>query len=489
MKKRKALIFCFLYFIGIYIYAQHDNTLYFMDKVPQHHYMNPALNPECDWWLGGLIVPIFGQLPPAMHLDLSTPIDINDVLYQGTGIYSDSLVTPLHPSEDINTFLDKLDETNYVSFEYQLNYLYFGFSKGKNVFTFDLSDRMYFHFGVPGDLFSFILKGNAEERDADIGGFELNTSYYREFAVGYNRELSRYLKLGIRGKFLIGIANISTPVSDLRVQTEEVTNDITAYANYTLQTNLPIESVTYDETGSYITDIAFQEMAFDDTDYLINTFGFPKNFGWAVDLGLSKDWNSELTYYLSVVDLGLINWKQNTSVFSVDDDNEFVYEGVEITSLNTDSIQLMPTIDQLIEDNEIEYKDTSYTTWLPMKIYAGLKYKFTKRLNVGALARFEKLQSKWLQTYTASLNVNMFKWGNLSGSYSYGNDSWTNIGFGYTLRLGPAQWYFVSDNLIGSVLFPYNTRNVNLRFGCNLVFGINKKKKGSPRKVPLVNTL
>lgn len=489
---RKILILSIILLTGtVQLLAQHDNTLFFMDKVPQHHYMNPSLNPECRWWLGGAIVPIFGQLPPPMHVDINLPFDYNDFIYYGSGDYKDSLVTPLHPSEDINDFLNKLDDINYFTFEYQLTYLYFGFKAGQNTITFDLSDRNYTHVSIPKDIFTLALTGNATEegRNSDISGLTMNQNYYREFALGFNRNLSKYFKVGLRGKFLMGIFNVYTSKSDIHINTEETTNVISAKANYSISTNMPVDEVTFDESGKFIEDVTFQDIAINDQDYIMNNFVWTKNYGWAIDAGFSKDWNSEITLYGSVVDFGFIQWNQNPNTFSLEGDSAFIYRGIELTSLDFDSLELIPDIDKIIEDNYISHSNAVYKTWLPLKIYAGLKYKFSKRFNVGLLGRFEKLDQKWLNAYTGSLNINMFKWGNISLSYSYNNKNWNNIGWGYTVRIGPAQWYIIGDNNIGVKFFPDNARNINYRFGCNLMFGRDSKKKDRLRNVPLLNTL
>ena len=62
-----------------------------------------------------------------------------------------------------------------------------------------------------------------------------------------------------------------------------------------------------------------------------------------------------------------------------------------------------------------------------------------------------------------------------SAAYSIMNKSYTNLGFGMALNLGPFQTYVTSDNL--SCLFaPTKTKNVNFHFGINFVFGLKEKK-------------
>ncbi|MBK8806855.1 MAG: hypothetical protein IPO21_09485 [Bacteroidales bacterium] len=475
------------------IYGQHENTLYFMDRVPQQHYLNPALTPDCKWWIGGLIIPVVGQLPPPLHLDLNLPLDYNDLIYPGSGDYADSLVTFLHPSQDVNTFLDKLSKNNYTTLEYHLNYLFFGLRIKKKAFiTLDVSDRMYAHVNIPKDVFSLVLTGNAIERDANLSGLSFNLNYYREFALGFSYVLSKYSRVGVRGKFLMGVANINTAKSDIMLNTAETVNDLSLKANYQINTNFPIESVSFDESGKFIEEIEFQNFDFQNFDsvknFIVNDFALPKNYGWSVDIGLKGDWNSELSYYVSAVDIGSIKWSKNPSNFSLEGDSAFIFKGIELRSLKLDSLKF-PDLNEILEDTYLTYSQNAYRTWLPFKIFGGLRYKLTRRISLGVLARFEKLDKSWLNAYTGSLNFNMFRFGNMSLSYSYNNKVWNNIGWAYTIRFGAFQWYVIGENKIGSRLFPDKTRNIGFRFGCNLVFGRGGKKKGKQGDLPLLNTL
>ena len=153
--KKHLFVYIFSCLLALQVSAQYDNTMYFMDRLPQSSRINPAQTPDCKFYMGGLLTPLFGQLPPSLMLAVNTPIDYNDVIFHGTGEYSDSLITPLHPNANIDDFLKKLRKVNYLSTDLQLDLLNIGFRAGeKNFFTFDVSEKFFFNFGLPGDLFA-----------------------------------------------------------------------------------------------------------------------------------------------------------------------------------------------------------------------------------------------------------------------------------------------------------------------------------------------
>jgi hypothetical protein len=54
------------------------------------------------------------------------------------------------------------------------------------------------------------------------------------------------------------------------------------------------------------------------------------------------------------------------------------------------------------------------------------------------------------------------------------NRSLANLGFGVGYGKSPVQLYVVSDNILGFIL-PMSAKNINLRFGLNLILGCRKE--------------
>lgn len=483
----KIIVFVFLAFPAM---SQIDNTMYFMDRLPQANYINPSAYPECKFFMGGLLIPLVGQLPPPITFAVNTPFDWNDFVFKGRWEYKDSLIHPLHPNANLNDFLKKIHTYNHISTDFQVSLLYFGFKQDNNFWSLDISERMYLHAGIPGNLIKFPILGNGELRDADFTGLYVNMNYYHQIALGFKRQVTRYFSVGGKLKYLAGVANVYTSESTIALKTSKQVNHLSTSSNYIIHANAPIE-VKLKEDG-FVEEINFVEFNQNDIKSEIqkNVF-FTGNRGVAVDLGFSKDWNSELSYYFNIEDFGFINWKSNTHKFSIvgDESNEggFKYKGVEITDFKNLGEQLAPDLDSILTKFDFEYTTDSYRAPLPYKIYGGARYKFSPKLYVGAVGRFEKMSFGFRPSAAVSLNYRPGKFGAFTLSYSYINHNFNNIGIGSTLRIGPVQWYFISDNLIGTVVLPHQSRSMSMRMGCNLVFGYKDKEK--PQKaLPMFNS-
>ena len=85
---KRLLIIVFFVASVVRLSAQIDNTMYFMDRLPQSSYINPAQAPNCKFYIGGVIVPVFGQLPPPITFAANLPIDYNDVIFHGSVDYA-----------------------------------------------------------------------------------------------------------------------------------------------------------------------------------------------------------------------------------------------------------------------------------------------------------------------------------------------------------------------------------------------------------------
>lgn len=482
MQKRFLIILLFVSLVGR-LSAQIDNTMYFMDRLPQSTFINPAQTPDCKFYMGGVLVPLFGQLPPPITVAVNLPIDYNDVIFHGEGEYADSLITPLHPNANFDDFLKKLRRVNYISTDFQLSLLNFGFKAGeKSFFSFDLSERMYADFGLPRSLFDFAANGNDVVREADFTGLGVNVMYYHQLALGYQKQFSKTFSAGLRAKLLVGVANVQTESSRLLFSTAEKTNYINVESEYIVNTNVPL-NVTLNDEG-YIDEVEFSDFSEESTGSIIKNYGvLTGNYGAALDFGFSKDLNSYFTAFFSVEDLGFIKWKTNASQFAIYDEDSMKFEGVRVSNLNVNDFSDAIDLDSIVAHyEEINYDEGAYKTNLPTKLYGGIRYRATKHMTLGALAKVEFLPHKVNPSVTLTANFKPFKFTAATISYSYIDGNFDNFGFGITAHPGFVQWYLVSDNLLGAALFPANTRSVSLRMGCNLVFGC--VKKNGTRDIP-----
>jgi len=64
---------------------------------------------------------------------------------------------------------------------------------------------------LPGDLFRLALKGNEGfvGNKIDLSSLRGDIKYYREVGVGFSKNFTDKLRIGIKGKLLFGIADAS----------------------------------------------------------------------------------------------------------------------------------------------------------------------------------------------------------------------------------------------------------------------------------------
>jgi len=478
-----------LLFVSFMASAQLENTLYYMDRLPQSQYLNPAEHPDCKWWLTGLVIPVWTIPmldPPIVHFpmyfDASVPFSLSDfVIYKnGKPSYTSGLDTTTQKA-----FLKKLHSVNNITSHLSIEVLNFGFKQGKNYWDFSYNIKSNLDFSFPKELFAFTLLGNEDRPNGDFSGLAINYMLYHEIALGLNHQFSRYFRVGVRVKLLLGLADINTSQATLSAIKRGDSNgfdSIELKANYLIRASVPGLNVTTNPDGSIknITDTAKAKN-------IIQQLYKTRNKGMAIDFGLMKDWNSELTLFASVVDFGFITWAENVHEDSLK--GSYIYKGIPVTVNGTN-------IDSLSNQLKNSYKLSSpsqikYTTRLNTNFYFGGNYKLTKKIAVGIIERIQRYAYpvvNYEYSTTASLNVKPFRWGALTLSYSYYKQSFSNIGLGYTVRVGAVQWFAVYDNLIGAAILPENARYWSMRWGVNLVFGRGNKLK-KDKNPPILNTI
>src|SRR6056297_1350327 len=224
MVKKYILPFIILFALGFNVKnlaGQENITMYNMRTLPQTSKLNPAFETGYNGHFGGLITtitPIFGQIAPNLDINFhSSSFAYEDVIYQGTGIYADSLVTAFVTDEDARAFADKLDKVNTIGFDMNLNIFNVGFRTKSLYWSVHAINKTSFKFGFPGDLVQLAVKGNVApdiSSNLDLSGLGVDFINYMEYGVGVSKEIIPDLNIGIRAKALAGIANLETEKSE-----------------------------------------------------------------------------------------------------------------------------------------------------------------------------------------------------------------------------------------------------------------------------------
>ena len=478
---RKALLAFGAFACSIIATAQQENTMYFMDRVPYVSTLNPAITPECKFYLGGLLFPISGQIPPSMYASAYIPFSYSDAIRYGDGKYSENLVGPYYSVDYFNDFKKKarLQNQNVISAEFHVPLLNFGFRiKKKHFVSFGITEKIYANSIFPKDLLIFPAEGNGAYDEITLNGLAFNAGAYREYALGYKHQVNKYFKIGATIKYLNGYYNIYSLPSEITLKTNRAETQLELNANMQVNTSIPIDTVSLDSDGN-VNDITTRSPS---NEELVKLLTFSPNRGVAFDFGLAKDFNSEITLYASAVDIGFINWNSDPYTFDFQGKQNIV--GVKIDSLDFEEAIDSYKIDSLFNDFQYKASKGSYRQWLPAKFYVGADYRLKKWVKLGLVYRAEYTNKHLFHAVTGSVNLKYAKFANTSLSYTIKNNSFSNLGFGTSFAMGPYTMFFISDN-IGAAIWWHKSQLFAFRMGTSMVFGTRDKKKAQS-SVPLL---
>jgi hypothetical protein len=458
------------------ISAQMNNTLYFMQGIPQANRVNPAYQPAANLYVG---IPLLASV----HTEFtSNSLSYGDVIYRHP-LHADSLITFLHPLGNKEAFMGKLKPLNVATSDMGLALINVGFRTEAGYFAVELNSRWDGNIYYPGDLATLLLEGTEEGKQYRMDGAAADISFFDEIAVGWSYMLSEEWRIGARAKFLFGIGNLSTRESKLNLAVAE-NRDWILRSDMQFDASLPFAEVTYDEEGR-IEDITLKDEIKDPVwgkmpAYLFNF----RNFGLGLDLGAEYRPTEELRLSLSLVDLGYIRWTDEVhqidyTTLRAGEEGTYTFRGLELNPFELDDEY---SFGDFVDSSLSELADSlysfmqfteggAYSKMLTAKLYAGASYAVTDWVDFGILSRTDFLNGKVAQQFTASANFRVAPVFDASLSYSYIASYFMNVGMGFSLNLGPVNLFMISDNALNLLFWPDKTQSANFWFGLNLIFG------------------
>jgi hypothetical protein len=460
--------------------AQNSQVLYYMN-LPQNHLINPALRPSNSVYIG---------LPAISGINININnnfVNFSDVFMKGqTG---DSVITFLHPDNNVDDFLAKIKDKNSIEPELTVQLFGLGFSVGKTGYVFlDINERVQGNVVLPGDIFKLALLGNEQfvGSKMDLSSLRGDMKYYHEIGLGFSKDFTSKLRIGVKGKILYGIAAVSVDNRSLGIT---VNNDYTHTLDADLSVNMSGPTKIGRDINNKINKIEIDDTRFDTTKEIINFLLNRKNMGLGLDIGATYDISEKLMVSAAITDLGYIKWKSD--VTNLKAKSSFEFSGLNMV----DVVNGTKTIDELGQEmldslkNSFNVSDTKvpFTTGLPFGATLGGSYNLTKNFSLGLLSYSRFIGKQVRESLTVSANVNFRNAFSTSISYTAANHRYDNLGFGLAFRPGIFQFYIISDRIPvmwnkiqsdnSTIPIPASWNAVNLRIGMNLAFGNRMKKK------------
>jgi hypothetical protein len=450
--------------------AQVSTTLYHMYGVPQANQLNPAFQPNCNAYLG---FPMLSPLNFSLELD---PLRYKDIFSYNSQL--DQIITFMHPEGNKEAFINTLKPLNALNTSIGTNPLSMGWRDKQFYFTIDFTEKIDQNFRFTKDFMEFFLNGNRNQERFNFSETGLDVKYYHELALGISYDYDDQFQIGARAKVLFGMADLNTSLSDITVRAYEDRWDFNS--TMIVDISAPFISVPVDSAGFVIWDEINADSSVENDDYAgfvkdnIGNFLGTGNLGFGVDFGFNFNPIENLSISASVNDLGFIRWKKNT--YHLKQDGTFGWEGVEVT-LEEDWDPGEIILDSLKSQMNFTSEKESYTTFLSGKVYLGAAYELGEKVKFGIVTRTRIYNSHFFNQYTFSANVMPIRMFSATLSYSIIGKNYTNFGLGLSLRLGPFNMYFITDQTPSGYLLPETINSVNFRFGLNLAFGCSKIPK------------
>ena len=465
------LLFFALFWACLFMQGQNKQLLYDFTEIPQAGMINPGMETDFQWYGG---VPVLSGI---MLQAGSSGLSVNDVFANDGLDINDKIreraILGMKPSDEL-------------SGTFQVEFLNFGF-RGRDPDNF-YSAGMYIEGEAIGywlrDYAILAIEGNADRLNErfDLSHLKTRGALVNVFHVGLNKRIDRNLTIGGRAKIYSSIFDFnSTQNSGYLVTTEGESNILatTLNANMELRTS-GLRALYNARDDDNIAGTAIKRAL------------FGGNLGVGIDLGFTYHLNEQMVLTGSLLDVGFISHTNETKNYTLK--GSATVEGVIITpegTINPDTDFYQDLITGIEETVPYEENNDSYINFRPTKLYASLRYNFGEQIarrgncECGINATRNTLRSKYAnsvggQIYTinrprgpqaALTGFYQRRFGNsiaVKGTYTVDKFSYTNLGLGLNLQLGPVNFYAMADNLLAYRNLA-DSRYASFQLGLNII--------------------
>jgi hypothetical protein len=370
--------------------------------------------------------------------------------------------------------LNKINSTDYVSFNTQVEVLNVGFRLDKKTYlSFGFYEELDFISYMPKDFIELFYYGNQPflNRSFSLSQVSMKGDFLGVLHAGISKKINEKLNVGARVKIYSSSINI------------ESLNNSGTYTSSTSNENIIRQSLNNLNGQIRTSGIVDSDDEFIDSpgEYFSKTF-LGSNMGLGLDFGLTYHFTSQLEFTASLLDIGFIRHSKNTKNFNID--GNYVLDGLNFEYDASSLSNYWQQVEQDFRDKVItEETQEGYTSWRPMKINAALKYSFGEKrgkscyskthkqyyynaigFQIHNIMRPIKPQFSFTSFYEASLSKKIHT------KFTHTINDYSSMIFGAatSLQLGKLSVFGGLDNLLG-VADVSSGNSVAFNFGFNIV--------------------
>lgn len=352
---------------------------------------------------------------------------------QSNGVNFKDVLGSEEGSVDMQQILSQVKSENAYAVDMSLNILGAKLRLGSTTIEAGYNLKVNGFVDYPEELVRFIGEGNAQyiDQSVDIGpSFALQS--YHEYYLGAAKKFGP-LSIGLRGKFLLGIENVSTDNHQLDVYTNPEIYQSRITSDYEI----------FSSRAFSITDLSDFDVDFDRFHYMSAV----DNKGFALDFGISLDLSERTVLTASIIDIGSIEWTSRAKKYT--SKNEFVFDGVDLVQFLDEGSNLMIE-DSLYQILQFEESNASFTTKLETKYFVGFKHEINEKSRLGALAVVKSGKSSSDMGIALNYQRRVSRMFNFHTQYAYYTDNPFRIGLGASLHISKLHIFILTDDIISS---------------------------------------
>jgi hypothetical protein len=342
-------------------------------------------------------------------------------------------------------------ESTLLSFTYQSN---IGF------LNFRIKENESFSALIGSDIAKFMFKSDMLSVAVDqIQELPAQAMHYREYSLGYSfKSRMNRLSAGIRAKVYFGKSAFNSGISG-SIQKESGDYFFRSWGLVNL--SFPEGKIINADGTPNVSEISSKTIK-----YLFNG----GNLGLGIDLGIKYRITPNLTFSMSMIDLGKINWKTNLNSKVFNGEYKLPKNSFTNTSTSGEVQTITKTSDNYSYSDSISnifyltYDRSAFSSSLPVNIYSGIKYQFNPNFSLSLTDRYIMVKDMSYNSFSVSTNFNVNKKMSLSTGYSVIGDSYINIPMALLFKQDFGQFYIGTDNLV-SILAPSLTNFAGASFG------------------------
>lgn len=474
MKKIAILLVAAFALLGVDTANAQSRTSYFMEGSYFRSEFNPALAPT----RGYFMIPALS----GVNLNLGTNfLSFDNFIYKR----DDQYVTALHKSVTAEELMGNLPKTLKLNANVNVNLFGLGFYTKKIFWNVGANLRTDNNLSISPEIFRAIKTlGNGT---FDLGSTSFSSNEYLEAYVGTSFPILDWLTVGVKGKFLFGLANAEAKFEKLTLDVKE--DAITAQLMGTWRANSPVFDNRALANGG---KVSFNDLlCVNDMAYMQQNL---KNFGAAIDLGVEMRFlNNHLKLTAAVTDLGFIKWASSSHIGG-EVTGGFEYTGISLAGDTTEEVirPIGDSEDFINTDNLLKNgKYEGYVNRLSYSVNVGAEYNLLRnKIALGLFSQTKMLNTSVYSELTASINLRPTNWLSATVSQTFLNRNNAGV-FGAAINFHPAliNFYigvdFIDSNYVSlgqvsglDLLIPRNAKSLNLYTGLAFNFGRPKHLKG-----------